>query len=152
MKKAQISVVYLGLLSMVSIILLGIVFIWFNSMKDNVAVEFNEKHAESLLTGFEQKLVELKNIVETPNGSVRANSANITVLIPENIGEENYFVRGDKNDLVLQISGKGVRQRRKTIFRKRVYWWDTNFIGGAFSGNGELLFNYNRTTGNVTIS
>ena len=151
MKKAQVNVIYLGILTVISIVIFGMVFVWFNDLKDNAAVEFNEQHAESLLTNFERNIIQLRAAVETPNGTLRANTSNITVSIPRSIGEETYFVRGDSRDLVLQISGKGLRDR-KTIFRKQVYWWNATFKGGVHSGDGEITFNYNRTTGNVTLS
>ena len=71
-KDGQISVVYLGLLTMVSIVLFGMVFIWFTSMKGTATTDFNEHHADALLTGFEQKLLELRNTAETPNGSPKS--------------------------------------------------------------------------------
>ncbi len=152
MKKAQVSVVYLGLLTLMSIFILTAVFIWSNSLKDEAAIEFNEHHAEALLTGLEQKLLKLKNVAEPPSG-IKANTTNITVSVPQKIGDEEYFIRGKNQDLVLQISGKGFSQGRKTIFRKRMYWWDSaNFSGGSFSGNGEIIFNYNGSSGNVILS
>lgn len=150
MKKAQISVLYLALLTLISIIIFGSIFLWGTSLKGNAAVEFNAQHADNLLTTFEQRLQKMKLVADPPGGPKTDTS--IEFQIPVNIGEDKYFVRGDGGDLVLEIPGSGFAQGRQTIFRRQVYWWAANFTGLAFSGNTKINFAYNSTSGNITIS
>jgi len=150
MKKAQVSIVYLGIITLISMFIFGIVFVWSSNIRDETSIEFNAQHSRNLLTYFEQRLVSLRTLAEPPNGS--ANNVSVIVEVPVNIGDEKYFVRGEGNDLVLEIPGKGFAQGRQTIFRKNIYWWNTSFEGGAFSSNGEIIFSYNSNTGDVTLS
>lgn len=150
MKKAQVSVAYLGLIVLISMFIFGLTFVFSNNLKDDTAIQFNEQHARSILTYIEHKLVRMKTLAE-PDPTTFAD-VEITVEVPVNIGDEKYFIRGEGNDLVLNLPGKGFAVGRQTIFRKNMYWWNKTFEGGAFSANGEITFTYNSSSKDVTIS
>lgn len=149
MKKGQISVVYLGILTVISIFMFAAVFTWGLSLKDSSVAELNQFQAESLLANFENHLASFKTVA-TESGDGLKNTT-LIVQVPFKVGEESYFVRGDNHYLIIDIPGRGT-QTRQTLFRKGIYWWNASFNGGAFSGGGRVKFYYNSSSGNITIS
>lgn len=145
-KKAQVSVLYFSFLVLFSIVLLMAVYTLSTSISEDSTDEFSHYLAEDIMYRIDKNILEIKEL------KIKAGNLNVTeitklVNIPPKIGAENYLIRGNGSDIILQTRGS-----RSVINRKTLYWWDVSLEGQILSSSGELNLIYYANDNKIRFS
>src|SRR3990172_3771111 len=100
--KGQSGIMYMVITVAMAFVIASGVFLFTRTFKDNVNEDIAEVGLASISQQVEAALLELKQIADT----TATNSTNLTIKIPERIGEQPYFITGT-NTTTIELRIKG---------------------------------------------
>ena len=106
--KGQISIAYLGILTVISLALFGVILMWNLSIKDANTDLLAKIEMESIVEKIEADINYIESLNEHGNISV-------TRKIPEKIGENKYTI----TDKYKVVGGSKKKNKKKTIKNKK---------------------------------
>lgn len=128
--KGQANILYLLLTIAIAFILASGVILFSRTFKVDALEDTLPLSLESVAQQLEAGLLDIKYIVDTTN----ATSANITLKIPDRIGEQRYHIKGLGDDIELRTDGDPSAFKILEIN----FWQSIDIRGAVESGQGSV--------------
>ncbi|MEK9774452.1 MAG: cadherin domain-containing protein, partial [Candidatus Woesearchaeota archaeon] len=135
--KGQINIIYIGILTLISIAVFGTILIWNFSVSESTSNEFNEKQMEIIATQISEDINYLSTFDKNSVYTIKKD-------LPSTIGEDNYCIRlnqDESGNKRIYISKKG-NSLSYNSFKKTDFYIDFN--------NKELNFENSISCGGKT--
>lgn len=145
-KKSQVSVLYFSFLVLFSVSFLMAVYMLSVRINEDSTSEFSHYLAQNVMYRIDKNILEIKDL-KTKSGGLNITEITKVISIPPKIGVEDYLIRGNGSDIILQTYGP-----QSVIKRKKVYWWAVNLEGQALSSSSELKLVYDANDNKIRFS
>ncbi len=135
--KGQINIIYVGILTLISIAVFGTILIWNFSVSESTSNEFNEKQVEIIATQISEDINYLSTFDKNSVYTIKKD-------LPSTIGEDDYCIRLNQDELGnkrIYVSKKG-NSLSYNSFKKTDFYIDFN--------NKELNFENSISCGGKT--
>ena len=119
--KGQINIIYVGILTLISIAVFGTILIWNFSVSESTSNEFNEKQMEIIATQISEDINYLSTFDKNSVYTIKKD-------LPSTIGEDNYCIRlnqDESGNKRIYISKKG-NSLSYNSFKKTDFYIDFN--------------------------
>jgi len=156
MRRGQISAIYLGILTVISISILFLVLIWSMNIKDRNTEFLAEEQINLLIEKVESDIYFIENNYENTSETIFRIRNNI----PNHIGSDLYSISlrasGANNsagaylsdpEIVISREGSTKFGRTDLLFVKEINTVLPIFKSYAFSSNSEYILEYNTSAG-----
>ena len=128
-QKGQISIIYLLITIAIAFILAGSVFLFSKSYRADLSENVAASGLQNIAQRLENSLLDLKLLADK-----NATSANISLDIPQRIGEQKYFISGQGNVIEIRAVGDPSTSKNMNIN----FWPSIDIRGMVDSGKGSV--------------
>ncbi len=156
MRRGQVSAIYLGILTVISIAIFALVLVWSMSIKETSSEFLAEEQINFMIEKVESDIYFIENMHENTSETI----FRIRNTIPNHIGTEEYSIllraSGSNNSAGAYLSDPEIVISRQssskfglsdTLFVKSINTVLPILKSYAFSSNGEYILEYNTSAG-----
>ena len=128
--KAQVSIIYILITVAIAFTLAAGIFLFTKDFRARTNEDIAATGLQSVAQQLESALLEIKQLVDTTN----ITNTEITIKVPERIGEQKYFVAGLGNITELRTVGDP-----SVFYNLEIKFWPSIDIRGTVdSGKGSI--------------